>query len=129
MSDRSTNFWPGEEILVIPLIPLTPPETVLVLGVSAATFGEKPSSSLLPTLHFKAFNWVFLNELTINYLRLWISLSSDSCTRAQAFPPLCGCTKNMQLLSPTSLLLLKKKQFTFLFSEVFLLTGLCPLEG
>lgn len=59
MSGRSTNFWPGEEILVIPLIPLTPPETVPALGVSAATFGEKPNSLLLPMLHFKAFNWIF----------------------------------------------------------------------
>lgn len=40
----------------MPLIPLTPPETIWVLGLSAATFGEKPNSSLLPTLHFKGFN-------------------------------------------------------------------------
>jgi len=54
MSGRSTNFCPGKKILVIPLISIHAPETVL--GVSAATFGNKPKSSLLPTLYFKYFS-------------------------------------------------------------------------
>lgn len=130
MSGRSTNFWPGEEILVIPLIPLAPPETVPVLGVSAATFGEKPNSSWLPTLHFKAFNWIFQTELTVNYLRLWLSLSTDSSSLCPVFPSSLWLRKNHAIafshLAPN----FEKKQITFLFSEVFPTDcwDLCPCK-